>query len=142
MMNIVNIVGLFVLGLAMPLVAIASPDDDVTIRVMEMNEHAADAVTRHIELPDVASDRGKEQSEHGLNTANTARSKEHEKEREYENEAEHENEMENEKEVEREIEIEMENEKEVEREIENEVEREIEHENSSEHSDKQNEHAK
>ena len=124
MMNIVNIVGLFVLGLAMPLVAIAAPGDDVTIRVMEMNEHAADAVTRHIELPDVASDRGKEQSERGLNTANTARSKEHEKEREYENEAEHENEME------------------VEREIENEVEREIEHENSSEHSDKRNEHAK
>ena len=47
---------LIALGMAMPLSVIAAPDDDVTIRMMQANEHATEAVTRHIELPEAAAE--------------------------------------------------------------------------------------
>jgi len=68
---------LIAMGMALPLGAMASPDDDVTIRMMDANEHAADAVTREIELPEMASEHAKEHAAKGLDTANRNRDGEH-----------------------------------------------------------------
>jgi len=48
------------LGLSFPLGAIASPDDEVTIRVMEMHEYSKESVMQIIELPVVALEHGKQ----------------------------------------------------------------------------------
>lgn len=52
-------------------VANSSPDDDVTIRMMRADEHDSYAVTRHIELPEAASDNAREHAAKGMDTANT-----------------------------------------------------------------------
>lgn len=61
---------LIALGMALPLSVMAAPGDDVTIRMMQANEHATEAVTRHIELPESADDRAKEHAADGLQAAN------------------------------------------------------------------------
>lgn len=63
-MKKLSIVTALTLGLSLPLSAMA--DDDVTIRVMEMNEVSSDAVMQQIELPDAASDEAAENGEPGL----------------------------------------------------------------------------
>jgi hypothetical protein len=55
---------------------IAMADDkplDVTIKVVESPTDLPAAVTKTIELPPSASDRARERSQHGLETANQAR---------------------------------------------------------------------
>lgn len=49
-------------GLLLPLSAIASPDEEVTIRVMGINESSTDSVMKMIELPDLNRDRNRQQS--------------------------------------------------------------------------------
>lgn len=51
------------LGMSLPLGAMASTDEEVTIRVMQMNENSSGNVTRYIELPDAASDEADEQAQ-------------------------------------------------------------------------------
>lgn len=60
-------------SLLMPFGAMAEEAEDLTIRVMEMNENSVEAVTRNIELPDVASDSAVENAGQGLQTANQNR---------------------------------------------------------------------
>jgi len=43
-------------SLMLPIGAMADETEDLTIRVMEMNENSIEAVTRNIELPDAASE--------------------------------------------------------------------------------------
>ncbi|MCW8956614.1 MAG: hypothetical protein OQL09_07000 [Gammaproteobacteria bacterium] len=43
-------------SLLMPIGAMAEEAEDLTIRVMEMNENSVEAVTRNIELPEMASE--------------------------------------------------------------------------------------
>ena len=55
---------------------VAMADDkplDVTIKVVESPADLPTAVTKTIELPPSASDRARERSQHGLETANQAR---------------------------------------------------------------------
>ena len=66
---------LITLGMALPLSVMASPDDDVTIRMMQANEQTTEAVTRHIELPEAADDRAKEHAAKGLEAANRNRNR-------------------------------------------------------------------
>ena len=104
---------LIALGMALPLSVMASPDDDVTIRIMEMNEHAAEAVTGHIELPEAADDHARENAAKGMETANENRNEEHgdsdhdiddnDRDHEMEREEDHEREMEREEDHEREM---------------------------------------
>lgn len=56
-------------SLMMPIGAMAEEAEDLTIRVMEMNENSVQAVTRNIELPDAAS----ENAADGVRTANQNR---------------------------------------------------------------------
>lgn len=49
------------LGLLMPFAAMGASDEEVTIRVMEMNEHSSQAVMNMIELPDVANEEARQQ---------------------------------------------------------------------------------
>ena len=51
------------LGMLLPLSAMAGSDDEVTIRVMHMNENTSEKVLRYIELPDAASDEADEQAQ-------------------------------------------------------------------------------
>lgn len=62
-MNKLTLAVVLGLGLTLPLGAMASTDEEVTIRVMQMNENSSDNVTRYIKLPDVASDEAKEQAQ-------------------------------------------------------------------------------
>ncbi len=130
-----------VLGMALPLTVMASPDDDVTIRMMEVNEHAVDAVTSHIDLPAAADDHAREHAANALETANKNRDGEHDSkdnenehamegsdnrdhemerddghEREIDNEQEHEREMDREDGHERDMETERDDRKDVEHE--------------------------
>ncbi len=95
---------LIALGMALPLSVMASPDD-VTIRMMEANEQATEAVTRHIELPE-AAERLEEQNRIRNQNRNRngdmdgderdhemERAEEHEREMEREREERHEREM-------------------------------------------------
>jgi len=75
---------LIALGMILPLSVMASPDDDVTIRMMEANEHASESVTSHIELPEAADDHAIEHATNGLDTANNDHSGDLEKDREHE----------------------------------------------------------
>lgn len=50
------------LGLSLPFAAMAA-DDEVTIRVMEMNESSVQAVMQEIQLPDAASDQAQENNQ-------------------------------------------------------------------------------
>ena len=75
---------LIALGMALPLSVMAS-DDDVTIRMMQANEHATEAVTRHIELPEAADDCAKEHAAEGLEAANRNRNRNGEMDRDNEN---------------------------------------------------------
>jgi hypothetical protein len=113
------------LGMALPLSVMASPGDDVTIRMMEMNEHAADTVTSHIELPDTANDHAREHAANGLETANNSRGgdMDHEndhdanggdRDHEMDRENEHEREMDREDDHEREMDSERDDRKDVE----------------------------
>ena len=66
----------FLLLAALSLVGGAMADDkplDVTITVVESPDDLPAAVTKTIELPPVASDRAHERAQHGLETANEAR---------------------------------------------------------------------
>lgn len=56
-------------SLILPIGAMAEETEDLTIRVMEMNENSVEAVTRNIELPDAASENAAE----GVQTANQNR---------------------------------------------------------------------
>ncbi len=116
---------LIALGMALPLGAMASPDDDVTIRMMEMNEHAADAVTSHIELPEAADDHAREHAANGLETANNNRGgdmdreKDHDmdegdRDREMDRDEEHERDMDREEDHERDMDTERDDRKDVE----------------------------
>jgi len=105
---------LIALGMALPLGAMASPDDDVTIRMMEVNEHAGDAVTRLIELPEVADDRAREHAAYGLETANKNRDRDHDMDRENDHE-DRDREMDREEERERDMDTERDDRKDVER---------------------------
>ena len=51
--------------ISLPMAANAADDDEVTIRVMEMNEVSSDAVMQQIELPEVASDQAQENGQPG-----------------------------------------------------------------------------
>ncbi len=68
------------LGLSLPLGAMASPDDEVTIRVMQMNEKSADKVMRFIELPDAASEEAKEQAQNRERVRERIRENQHDPE--------------------------------------------------------------
>lgn len=63
------------LGMALPAVTMAAPDDDVTIRMMDAGEHATQAVTSRIELPEAATERARERSGEGLEAANRNRNR-------------------------------------------------------------------
>ncbi len=80
------------LGMMIPLSAYASPEDEVTIRVMKMHEHTSDKVMQVIQLPDQASDEADENGQQ-LN-----RARERNRERERVSEAEHEMDREHESE--------------------------------------------
>jgi len=99
--------------MALPLSVMASPDDDVTIRMMEVNEHAAEAVTSHIELPEIADDHAKDHAADGLETASNDHDAEGE-DREHEIEEDHEREMDREEEHGLEIDVDREDRKDVE----------------------------
>lgn len=114
---------LIALGMALPLGAMASPDDDVTIRMMEVNEHAADAVTSHIELPEAADDHAREHAAKGLETANKNRDRDHDmdrednhedRDREMDRDEDHEREMDREEDHERDMDTERDDRKDVE----------------------------
>lgn len=60
-------------SLLLPLGAMADETEDLTIRVMEMNENSVEAVTRNIELPEAASEQAVENAASGLQTANQNR---------------------------------------------------------------------
>ena len=62
-------------SLLVPVSAMAEDAEDLSIRVMEMNENSVEAVTRNIELPDMASDRAVENAAQGLQTANQNRAR-------------------------------------------------------------------
>ncbi len=112
---------LIALGMALPLSVMASPDDDVTIRMMEVNEHSTQAVTRHIELPEAAENRAKEHAAEGLETANRNRNRNR-------NGDDGEHEMEREESHEREMEREMERDESHEREMDRDDRKDVEHE--------------
>lgn len=118
---------LIALGMAMPLSAMATPDDDVTIRMMEVNEHAAEAVTSHIELPGAADDHAREHAANGMDTANNEQGGDVEQDREHdmdkdkedrdhemEREDEHERDMDREDDHERDMDSERDDRKDVE----------------------------
>ena len=60
-------------SLLTPIGAMGEEAEDLTIRVMEMNENSVEAVTRNIELPDAASENAVENAAQGLQTANQNR---------------------------------------------------------------------
>ena len=98
-MNNLNKTILITLGMALSLSVMASPDDDVTIRMMEVNEQSTEAVTSYIELPEAAAERAKEHAAEGLEAANRNRNRngdmdgDHDMEREMERVESHEREM-------------------------------------------------
>jgi len=110
------------LGMALPLSVMASPGDDVTIRMMDMNEHAADTVTSHIDLPGAADDHAREHAANGLETANSNRGGDMDSgndhdvnggDREMDRESEHEREMDREDDHERDMASERDDRKDV-----------------------------
>ncbi len=110
------------LGMALPLSVMASPGDDVTIRMMDMNEHATDAVTSHIELPEAVDDHARKHAADGLATANNNhgsnmdRESEHDAnggDREMDKENQHEREMDREDDQERDMTSERDDRKDV-----------------------------
>ena len=110
---------LLALGMSLSFTVMASPDDEVTIRVMEMNENSNEHVMRDIELPEAASDKAREHAEDGLATANERRDRNREREHDGDddnddNDADHEREGEMEHEQEQEHEMEQEHEVELE----------------------------
>lgn len=88
---------LIALGMALSPGVMASPDGDITIRMMEENEQTTDAVTRHIELPAATAERATEHADEGLAAANRNRNRnrngDQEMEREMEREEAHQREM-------------------------------------------------
>lgn len=104
-MNNLNKTMLITLGMILPLSVMASPDDDVTIRMMGANENASEAITRQIELPEAASERAKEHASEGLEAANKNRNRNGEMDRSRERDVDgddRDHEMERERERERE----------------------------------------
>ncbi|MFC1589278.1 hypothetical protein ACFL3P_03300 [Pseudomonadota bacterium] len=69
--------------------AMASPDDEVTIRVMEMHEHSKDSVMQLIELPARALERSEQHNRTGEGDVNMEQERERERIRKIEAEAEH-----------------------------------------------------
>jgi len=67
------------LGLSAPY-SVMAEEDDVTIRMMDMNETAYENVMKEIELPEAASDTGRERSAKGLANANAHRALNRERE--------------------------------------------------------------
>lgn len=127
---------LIAMGMALPLSAMASPDDDVTIRMMDVNEHAAEAVTSHIELPDISNDHAREHAANGLDTANNDQSgdveqdREHDMDKEDKDKEDRDHEMDKEDDHERDMDREDDNEREMDREDDN--EREMDREDDTE----------
>ncbi|MCG6937508.1 MAG: hypothetical protein LJE83_04965 [Gammaproteobacteria bacterium] len=104
-MKNINKAILIALGMTLPAAAMASADDDVTIRMMDANDQATQAVTRQIELPEAASAQAREQSAEGLKAANRNRNRNAENgdmDQYQDQEAEREQELEREMERERE----------------------------------------
>ena len=133
-MKNINKTILIALGMALPLSVMASPDDDVTIRMMQANEHATQAVTRHIELPEAADDRAKEHAADGLQAANKNRNRNGDMDRDREHDLdggdrdhEMEREMEREREMVREGEMDREREEYHERETGSDDRKDVEH---------------
>ena len=58
-MKKLNITGtiILIIGVVIPSGSIAAPDDEVTIRVMEMHEKSTSSVMNRIKLPETASDK-------------------------------------------------------------------------------------
>ena len=62
-MKNLNIAVLAVLGMALSPGAMAAADDDVTIRMMDADEQATEAVTNRIELPEATRERARKQEQ-------------------------------------------------------------------------------
>jgi hypothetical protein len=118
-MNYLNRAIIIVLGMALPPVAMASPDDDITIRMLDADEDATQAVTSQIELPEAASDEAREHAEDGLKAANRNRNRNRNAE-DGESDLESEQQMDREQDREHEYAMEREREREMERERERE----------------------
>lgn len=125
-MNKLNKAILIALGMSLPLSVMASPDDDVTIRMMQANEHAGESVTSHIELPETAAHHAREHAANGLDMANNNRNGDHHGEKERDKDRDHEIEREDEHERERDMEREEEHDRERDMERADERERDME----------------
>lgn len=68
-MKKLNIAIMLGLGFSLPY-AVQAEEEDVTIRMMEMNETTTEEVMKEIELPESASDMGRERSAKGIANAN------------------------------------------------------------------------
>lgn len=79
-MNKLTVAMVLGLGMSLPLGVMASPDDEVTIRVMQMNEESSDKIMRFIELPDAASDEAKEQAQNRERVRERVRENQHDPE--------------------------------------------------------------
>ena len=133
-MNKLNKAILIALGMSLPLSVMASPGDDVTIRMMQANERAGEAITRNIELPETANHHARENAANGLDMANNKRDGKHgdkerdsdsDKDRDHERDKDREHEMDREEEREREMDREQEHERE--RDIERDDRKDVEH---------------
>jgi len=78
-MNKLSVAIVLGLGLSTPY-SVMAEEDDVTIRMMDMNETAYENVMKEIELPEAASDTGRERSAKGLANANAHRALNRERE--------------------------------------------------------------
>lgn len=72
------------LCLSLPFGAMASPDDEVTIRVMEMHEHSKDSVMQLIELPARALERSEQHNRTGEGDLNMEQERERQRMRDIE----------------------------------------------------------
>lgn len=119
------------LGLSIPFSLIASPEDDITIRVMDMNEYSIDNVMQNIELPEmdlIAVD----DSNRGRNQGNANNSSEQSNENEHRHSSDREQESEQDMGTDREQEMENEHGNDIGPEMDIEMENEIENEMESE----------
>ncbi len=113
-MKNLNTAILIALGMALPLSVMASPDDDVTIRMMEANEQAIESVTTHIELPEAADDHARDHAAKGLDMANNENSDERDHEMDNKEDRDHEMDKERDNEHERDMDREDEHERDME----------------------------
>lgn len=132
-MKNLNTAILIALGMALPLSVMASPDDDVTIRMMEANEQAVESVTTHIELPEAADDHARDHAAKGLDMANNEKSDERDHEMDNKEDRDHEMDKERGDEHERDMDREDERERDMDREDERDMESERDDRKDVEH---------